>query len=258
MALRDALDSLGVSAETLSPDERRLLDEQGYLRLEGVLAAEEVAAFAACVDDIAAREGERAGSEWYREVGVVRLCNLLDKSPLFERCLTEPRVLAAVHRVLGDDFKLSALDSRNPLPGHGRQALHVDWPGGAVAPGDFQVCNSAWLLDDFTLENGAPRLVPGTHRAGRIPAEAMADTRLPHPDQIRLVGRAGTVIVFNGHVWHGGIVNRSAGPRRTVYAYFCRGGLGQQLDRRQELAPETRRRLRWQSRVIAHVDREES
>jgi hypothetical protein len=94
-------------------------------------------------------------------------------------CFTEPRLLACVAHVLGE-FKLSSLNFRAALPGHGLQALHAE--GGPVTDlAAFQVCNSTWLLDDFTANNGATRVVPGSHLTGRSPSDVMADSAAPAP-----------------------------------------------------------------------------
>src|SRR5690242_6293912 len=105
-------------------------------------------------------EGENAGKEVHQESGTARLSNLVDKDPIFRVCFSHPKVLAAVAHVLGGEIKLSSLNSRAALPGKGLQQLHADW-GKAVNPGEYQVCNSIWLIDDFTKDNGATRAVPG-------------------------------------------------------------------------------------------------
>ncbi len=125
---------------------------------------------------------------------------------MFDICFTHPRVLAAIARVLGGEFRLSSLNSRAVLPGQGLQGLHADWSG-PVAPGDYYVCNSIWLLDDFTAENGATRVVPGSHRSGKAAHEVMDDPAATHPEEILLIAPAGTVVIFNSHVWHGGTRN---------------------------------------------------
>ena len=137
-----------------------------------------------------------------------------------------------------DDLKLSSLNSRAALPGEGLQALHADWSG-PVAPGDYQVCNSIWLLDDFTEHNGATRVVPGTHRSGSLPRDAMADPKAAHPHEQKLLAPAGTVVIFNSHVWHGGTLNSTDQPRRALHSYFCRRNQPQQLDQRAYIRPET-------------------
>ena len=87
---------------------------------------------------------------------------------MFDIFYTHPRVLAAVAHVIGPEMKLSALNYRGALPGHGLQQLHVDWHE-AVPADAYKVCNSIWLLDDFSVANGATRLVPGTHKHGALP-----------------------------------------------------------------------------------------
>jgi ectoine hydroxylase-related dioxygenase (phytanoyl-CoA dioxygenase family) len=107
-------------------------------------------------------------------------------------CFTEPRLLASVAHVLGE-LKLSSLNFRAALPGHGLQALHAE--GGPVTdPAAFQVCNSIWLLDDFTADNGATRAVPGSHLSGRSPSDVMADRRDFHPGKVLLLAPTRTVV----------------------------------------------------------------
>lgn len=262
MTTDEALAALGVRDGTLQPEEQSFLDTHGYLPLPD-LFADRVEAFRTRLEALAAEEAEQAGWELRRpegtgrirfreDAGAVRLGDLVNKDPLFTVCFTHPRVLAAVAHVLRGDLKLSSLNGRAALPGYGHQPLHVDWSGPTV-PGDYYVCNSLWLIDDFTEENGATRLVPGSHRKGTIPEEAMADPSAPHPDEIRLLGKAGTVVVFNAHTWHGGTRNRTDQPRRAMHAYFCRRDQKQQTDQRQYARPETRARLHDAARHILDV-----
>ena len=58
----------------------------------------------------------------------------------------------------------------------------------------------------------------------------MADRRDSHPGEVLLLAPAGTVVVFNSHLWHSGTLNRSSRPRRALHAYLTRRGNGQQLD----------------------------
>ena len=253
MNMTTVLVRLGVDEHTLSTEEKRTLDEDGYLRLENLMTSEEVAAFVHRLDELAEIEGEDAGKEVHQEEGAIRLSNLIDKDPIFEKCVTSPRLLAAIQHVLGDQFKFSSLNSRAALPDHGRQGLHADW-GGAVASGDYFVCNSIWLLTDFTHENGATRVVPGSHRCGQTATDVMSDTKADHPDQVQLIGEAGTVVVFNSHLWHGGMKNETDAPRRAMHSYFCRRDQRQQLDQREWLRKETIARLSSESQVILDVD----
>ena len=187
-----------------------------------------------------------------QEEGAQRLANLVNKGAVFEVCFTHPRVLAAIAHVLRRDLKLSSLNGRASLPGHGLQGFHADW-GSGVEPGGYYVCNSIWLLDDFTPENGATRVVPGSHRSGKHPKDVLDDPMAPHPDEVLLLGKAGTVVVFNAHTWHGGTLNKSQGLRHALHCYFCRRDQKQQTDQKAYIRPETYERLSKTARCILDV-----
>lgn len=242
MDMQSALSTFGVSDATLSGDEIQHLDERGYLPLPAVLSPEETRAVRERVRELMAEEGEEAGSEFGQERGAVRLANLVDKDPLFEICFTHPRVLAAMNHVLKGDFKLSSLNGRASVPGDGLQAFHADWSS-SVDPDDFQVCNSIWLLVDFTAENGATRVVPGSHRWGKLPREVMENPWEKHAQEILLTGAAGTVVIFNSHLWHAGTANHSETPRYALHSYFTRRHNEQQMDQKAFLSEATLSRL---------------
>lgn len=252
MDIQTALEALGVRDDTLSDEEKQFLDENGYLPLHDVLTPERTAAMTTRLMALAEAEATAAGTEFQQEPGTVRLANLADKDPLFEICFTHPRVLAAIAHVLSGDLKLSSLNGRFALPGEGLQALHCDWRG-AVAPGEFQVCNSIWLFDDFTEENGATRVVPGSHNWGKTPQEALDDPKAPHPDEVILQAPAGTVVIFNSHTWHGGTLNRTDKARRAMHSYYTRRAQPQQTNQREWLRAETVDRLSPAARYILDV-----
>ena len=252
MDLEDALVSLGVTETTLSDEEKSTLDDAGFVPLPGLMSTREVAGFRKRLDELIVEEGEKAGTEVHQEAGTWRLSNLIDKDPMFEKVITEPRLLAAVRHVVGPSFKLSSLNSRAALPGHGRQGLHADW-GKGVEPGDYFVCNSFWLLNDFTAENGATRVVPESHRSRKIPSDEMEDPTADHPNQVQVIAPAGTVVAVNSHLWHGGALNQTDEPRRVMHGYFCQRDQAQQTDQRKWLRPQTLDRLSPEAKAILDV-----
>ncbi|MCB0688235.1 MAG: phytanoyl-CoA dioxygenase family protein, partial [Saprospiraceae bacterium] len=155
-------------------------------------------------------------------------------------------------RVLGKEMKLSSLNYRAAKPGMGEQKLHVDWHE-TVDPGDFKVCNSIWLLDDFSAYNGATRMVPGTHLEGRLPQDVLEDPMAPHPDELLLEAPAGTVAIFNSHTWHGGTRNKSSRLRRAIHSYFCRRDQPQQVEQRRYIKQSTLQRIQPAVRQLLDV-----
>jgi ectoine hydroxylase-related dioxygenase (phytanoyl-CoA dioxygenase family) len=206
----------------LAPEIRQQLDDDGFVVFPGLLPSTLAAALAQRFDELAAAEGPSAGAEQHQEPGCVRVADLVNKDELFDVCWTHPVLLAAVAHLLGwRPFKLSAIAARDPLPDGGQQGLHPDWPR-PVAPDDCQVCNGIWMLDAFTADNGATRVVPGSHRLDRLPYEDNPDLDAAHPRELLLRGPPGTLAVFSSHLWHGGTRNRSQQHRRSVSAYFVR------------------------------------
>ncbi len=252
MTVHDALQSLGAYDAALADDEKTFLDEQGYLVLGQLFTDDEMLAIRTCLDRLGEQEGDDAGKEVHQEAGTLRLSNTIEKDAMFERCICHPRLLAAVHHILGVDFKLSALNARAALPGGGRQAFHADWEA-PVPPGDCQVCIGVLAIDDFTAENGATLLVPGSHRWAELPADGMTDPMADHPDQIQMTAPAGSVIFLNSHIWHAGAENRTTTPRRAIHPYFCRRTHDQQLNQKKHLSRETVERLSPELRVILDV-----
>ena len=252
MNITTALADLGADDTQLSQENKEDLDKKGFTVLPGLIDAEWLEQLRLRFEELCSEEGEHAGIEVHQEAGTRRLSDLANKGPVFDRVYSHPKVLAAVHHVIGRDFKLSSLNARDALPGQGLQGLHADW--GADYDGQFHVCNSIWLLDDFSAENGCTRLVPGSH-LGKNPRNALEDTTAPHPDEEHLIAPAGTVAVFNSQTWHGGTLNRSQDlSRRAMHCYFTAREYSQQTDQRHFLRYETWKRITPASRYILDVD----
>jgi ectoine hydroxylase-related dioxygenase (phytanoyl-CoA dioxygenase family) len=221
---------------------RSQLDEVGFIVLEDLMSTELLNALRERVAELYDSEADRAGVEFKQEPGCLRLANLVDKGAVFERVIAHPQVLACVGHVLGPRFKLSSLNARTALPGCDSQPLHADM-GAIPDEHGYWVCNSVWMLDDFTTDNGPLRVVPGSHRWGRLPQDVMADPRGPHPDEVRVTGRAGTVVVMNSHLWHGGQANQVLTPRTALHAFYCRWDKPQQQHQKALLRAEVQERL---------------
>lgn len=253
----DALAQLQVSDTALTPAQYKQLDDNGFLEIPNVLGADWLYDLRSRTTELQQTEAGAAGNEAGGNgaaaafLGSAFLADLVNKGEMFERMLREPRVLAAVHHVLGD-FRVNSLNFRAALPGQGNQNLHSD-TGNPGAGGPYQLCNSMWMLDDFTTDNGATKVVPGTHLSDTIPGEAMDDPSAVHPDQILATGKAGTVLVFNAHLWHGGSTNHTNRPRRGLTLSFCAPGADQQTNQAEYIRKKVYDRLSPAERFLLNV-----
>jgi len=235
----------------LSEAEKRQLDEEGHLAFPGLMSAELVDTLRRRIDVLFAEEGDAAGSEFKREPGARRLANLVNKGRIFEQVMLHPVVLESMAHILGPRFKLSSLNARTPEPyGEGQQPLHVD-SGAMPDQQGYWVSNSIWMLDDFTPENGATRFISGSQSWRRLPPPGMYDS---YPGERLITGKAGTVIIMNGHMWHAGTSNRTAHPRRALHVYFTRWDKPQQQYQKQLLSPEVQARLSPEMRHLLALD----
>lgn len=175
------------------------LEELGYVVVAGALDSAHVDGLRRAFEDAPAQED---GTQHVR---------------LFDESLaSHPAILESGRVVFGDaPFRVRDMHGRNPLPGYGQQGLHSDWK--PRAPGEpFHVMSAIWMLDHFTVENGATRVVPGSHRITTPLAKSLAQPLAKHPEEKIVTGRAGDVLIFNGHLWHSGRKNESRAPRRCV------------------------------------------
>lgn len=210
------LSQCGVTETSLPPVERDALDQDGYFIAADLVDAAWLKSLRAGFESAGEKEGH---GPVINDSGTRHINDLVNRDPVFDSVYAHPKILAAVYQVLRCSFRLGQIGGRDPLPGYGQQGLHADWP--ARAKGEpFRIVTTIWLLDDFTADNGATRVVPGTHLLLSPPPKSLAAPSSRHPDQKIIVASAGSVLVFNGHLWHGGTSNKSNQPRRVLQCSF--------------------------------------
>ena len=150
------------------------------------------------------------------------IANVLAKTRAADNVAADPLLRAVIAGVLGSDsFQLSCCHAKCPSPGCGQQGLHRDdgapglfeLPGGMPGdPGPHRpvVCNTLLAIDDFTAETGATRLIPGS--------QAWPRSRKPREDDTeRLVMPAGSIMIFDGQLYHAACANTTEKTlRRTL------------------------------------------
>ena len=234
--------------------EQRQLDDDGFVVLDAGMDAALLHGLRARILELFEEEGDRAGHEFKTEEHARRLANLVNKGEVFARAIALPQVLEYVRYVLGGDCKLSSLNARSADPHTDiGQPLHVDM-GAIPDEQGYWVCNSVWMLDDFTRDNGPTRMVPGSHKWGTRPQDVLEDPFAPHPAEVLLTGKAGSIAVMNAHMWHAGTANRTAAPRLAMHGFYCRRDKPQQQYQKQLLHPDVQASLPPDVRQILALD----
>lgn len=235
------------------------IDADGYTIVPGVLGAGEADAL---VEELARLErelGVEDGRTSFQGRRSRRVHNLVGRSAAFRALATHPTTLPFVDALLGPDALLTIMVSLNLGPGQPAQIVHSDdgiYPVPRPHPPmDVQVLLA---LTDFTEENGATRLVPGSHRLDHHPpAHAAIDT-------IPAVMAKGSAVVYHGSLWHGAGANTTDGRRIGVAVQYCAGYLRPQenwflLIPPEEVAtypPRLQTLLGWgmYRKLLGHVD----
>jgi ectoine hydroxylase-related dioxygenase (phytanoyl-CoA dioxygenase family) len=187
------------------------LDRDGYVVWENLLTAEECQQ----IRDVVRPWLGHTGRNSFEGRATQRIYSLLSRTRICDRLVDHPRVLAVLDRLLMPNYLLSALQAINIQPGESAQLLHHDdgfYP--IERPRAPLAAATIWAIDDFTAENGATVLVPGSHRWGK---------RRPGPDDyaIPVVMPAGSCVFFVGTLWHGGGANTTSHDRLAVTAQYC-------------------------------------
>jgi ectoine hydroxylase-related dioxygenase (phytanoyl-CoA dioxygenase family) len=186
------------------------LDQDGYALVEDVLTPEEVARTRAELTRIL--DETPLGRNDFEGHKTRRIYALFAKTREFDDRAIHPLLLGVLDRFLGH-YQLSAPTGIEIGPGEVDQVLHHDdsiYP--LPVPHQEVVLNTMWPFDDFTVENGATRILPRSHRwePGRRPTPA------DEADIVQVEMRAGSVLFYTGSIWHGGGANRTDKPRLGV------------------------------------------
>jgi len=215
-----------------------LLDSDGALILDGVLTADEVATVKA--ETLPYIEATRNGGDSFMGFATTRTGALVARSPACRELVTNATILGACDVFLKracDRYQLHLTQVIRIRPGQPKQALHRDrlaW-GGWLKEVEPQL-NTIWAITDFTEENGATQVVPGS--------PAWPESRRAEPHEVGYAEmKAGSVLVYSGSVIHGGGANRSAGDRIGINITYCLGWLRQEENQYLSCPPAIARTL---------------
>jgi len=260
--------------DTLKADLRR----HGFGILEGAIDGDTTAAIRDRLLDQAAAERRQGAASKISQIEPDDDINqwvacLPNKGEVFRALMNNSACLETVRFILGQDAILSEFSAHITWPGNRQMGLHIDqwWmphpamPGddyarpsdarrtkqnyGAPVPADHPinppvVANVMWMISDFTIENGATRLVPGSHHSGLHP-DPKADYETVHAE-----GPAGSFVVWEGRTWHAASLNTGNGPRLGITTYWCAPFCRQLLNFTYGTRPEVAAGLTEQERAL--------
>ncbi|MBC2383908.1 MULTISPECIES: phytanoyl-CoA dioxygenase family protein [Pseudomonas] len=189
---------------------RNPLHQDGYILLRQAIPADWLDELRAAFD-----AGVKPSEQWPVPRGRDWRHSQLDSHPKVQAVCRLPQVLAVVGELIGERFFLAQVEGREPLVGGGQQLLHRDLS--ALRPGDM--ANALAFFDDYGPENGATRIVPGSHRpaVGEPPFDFNDESR-----SVQLSGSAGDILLFDVDLLHGGTLNPSGARRRSMLmGYFA-------------------------------------
>ncbi|OBB98527.1 phytanoyl-CoA dioxygenase family protein [Mycobacterium sp. 852002-40037_SCH5390672] len=187
------------------------LDRDGYVIWENLLSSEQCSR----IREVARPRLGHTGRNSFEGLHTQRIYSLLSRTRVCDRLVDDPRVLAVLDRLLMPNYLLSALQAINIQPGEAAQLAHHDdgfYP--IPRPRAPLAAATIWAIDDFTADNGATVIYPGSHRWGK---------RRPGPDDqaLPVVMAAGSCVFFVGTLWHGGGANSTDRERLAVTAQYC-------------------------------------
>jgi len=242
-------------AQFLTADETEHLETHGYLVKEAFLSPTEVEELRLQTSDLA-RVALEAGNAYVYGNGnkLQRVYNLIDKAEVFRSLVIRNEVLEVANSFFHRDTfhskcYLSSFQANILNPGALEQVLHVDASVPDPLPPWKIRLNINFLIDDFTETNGATLVTPGSHLYLRKPTWKDAQSC-----QFRkLLAPKGSMVIWNGHLWHKSGSNFSQASRAALLACFSASFMREIAVEENYLEVMDRRRLEASSETLKEL-----
>ena len=211
--------STGIDVEELKVE----MDEYGYVIIKELIPSDDALRMADRLMEIMLQQPD-AGKPNQNLGGMFNYFEP-EELPLFTTLITNPVFLEISRHLLGDQFMLAGSGCNWWKPGAPAQGLHADVPvgwmlgNGLPVPNVCLMVNCLWMLTEFTAGNGATRVVPFSHLSGRVPR-----TGVDYRHRVAAEGPPGSIIIFDGRIWHQAGENVSKDSQRVgVSSGYCSG-----------------------------------
>jgi ectoine hydroxylase-related dioxygenase (phytanoyl-CoA dioxygenase family) len=146
-----------------------------------------------------------------------RIYSVIEKTLSCNPLVEHPLVMALLDRLFQPNYLLSQLQVIDVLPGEVMQPLHTDdgfYPIARPRP-PFGAA-LIWALDDFTAENGATMVYPGSHKWGDVPPGEIDVSKM-----VPAVMPSGSAVFFLGTLWHCAGANNTDKSRLAATTQYC-------------------------------------
>ncbi|MEM7091918.1 MAG: phytanoyl-CoA dioxygenase family protein [Actinomycetota bacterium] len=185
-------------------------------------------------------EASAAGRDVYDGVHTRRTGSLIARCPTARDLVMHPQVVSTIESFLdhATTVQLHLTQIITIEPGETKQKPHRDQMAFDFYPfpaGYHVQCNTMWALTDFTAENGATHIAPGTSPMSDDEAAVVAEIQADMP--------RGSVLFYDGKVLHGGGANRSDAERQGVNITYAVGWVRQEENQFLACPPDIARTL---------------
>ncbi len=208
-----------------------------------------------CLHKLAASYDElmatASGPDFRIASATTRRSDLLSHRSEFDCIYVHPPLLEACSQMIGQPFKLSSLLGRTLRSGATPQELHADLTRDSE---DAPLVGFILMIDPFREDNGATRFIPRSHQWTDLPRDRLADTRAKCSGEVLCCGDPGTMIIFNGAIWHGHTANVTPSVRRSIQGYFVRRMAKSGYDFRNRLCSPVQKRMNPLARYLLALD----
>jgi ectoine hydroxylase-related dioxygenase (phytanoyl-CoA dioxygenase family) len=212
--------------------------DDGYTVLEGAIGEELRLALIEALDRLEREAGFGYAKTAFEGYRTLRINNLLAYDEVFWQVPLHAQTLAIAEAVLDRELLLSSFCSLVLGPGQEGQPLHEDTQQLPIPrPHAPLAVNTIWALSEFRADNGATRIVPGSHKAPGLPEQGK-----PY-DLVTATMPAGSIMLFDSALWHAAGANTSQERRYALSCYYGAGFLRQQENLQLGIPLSTARRF---------------
>ena len=197
--------------------------DDGFTVIEGAAGPELVEGLITALKRIEREHQLGPAKTSFEGFKTVRINNLLTYDDAFWEVPLHENVLPVVERVLDRECLLSSFCSLVLGPGQEAQPIHEDTQLIPLPRPHIPITiNAIWALSDFREDNGATRIIPGSHKYDSSPEYGR------EYDAVTATMKAGSVMLFDSALWHGGGANTSDARRFAFSCAYCWGWMRQQ------------------------------